>query len=123
MALNDPKTKKVYILFWRPRRKDLRTMTKTPLEKDVEKYLVKQCAKRRWLIYKFLSSETGVPDRIVILPGGVVWFLELKRARGGRLSARQKHIINKLDTLGANVAVLYGHEGVAQWLADRDSER
>lgn len=98
-------------------------MTKTPLEKDVEKYLVKQCAKRRWLIYKFLSSETGVPDRIVILPGGVVWFLELKRARGGRLSARQKHIINKLDTIGANVAVLYGHEGVAQWLADRDSER
>ena len=97
-------------------------MTSTPLEKDVEKYLVKQCAKRRWLTYKFLSSETGVPDRIVILPGGAVWFLELKRARGGRLSARQKHIINKLSTVGANVAVLYGHEDVAQWVAGQDRD-
>lgn len=97
-------------------------MTSPPLEKDVEKYLVRQCAKRRWLNYKFLSTETGVPDRIVILPGGVVWFLELKRARGGRLSARQKHIINKLDNTGANVCVLYGHEDVAQWLAARDGE-
>ncbi len=97
-------------------------MTSTPREKDVEKYLVRQCAKRRWLSYKFLSTETGVPDRIVILPGGVVWFLELKRARGGRLSARQKHIINKLDNTGANVCVLYGHEDVAQWLAARDGE-
>ncbi len=97
-------------------------MTNTPLEKDVEKYLAKQCTKRGWLSYKFLSSETGVPDRIVVLPGGTVWFVELKRARGGRLSARQKHIINKLNNLGANVTVLYGHDGVAQWLADRDGE-
>lgn len=97
-------------------------MTKTPLEKDVEKYLAKQCLRRGWLSFKFLSSETGVPDRIVILPGGTVWFVELKRARGGRLSARQKHIITKLDAIGANVTVLYGHEGVAQWLADRDGD-
>lgn len=97
-------------------------MTRNPLEKDVEKYLAKQCQRRGWLSYKFLSSETGVPDRIVVLPGGAVWFVELKRARGGRLSARQKHIISKLNNTGANVCVLYGREDVAQWLAARDGE-
>lgn len=112
--------KNIYTFLARASERTPKTMNRTPLEKDVEKYLSKQCIKRRWLSYKFLSSGTGVPDRIVILPGGEVWFLEIKRARGGRVSARQKHVINKLTTIGANVAVLYGHEGVTQWLAERD---
>jgi len=35
-------------------------------------------------------GRRGFFDRIVFLPGGVVFFVELKRPRGGRLSEHQK---------------------------------
>jgi Holliday junction resolvase len=49
------------------------------LERDIEKHLVRRVAEHGGVAYKFVSpGRVGVADRIVVLPGGVVWFVELK---------------------------------------------
>ena len=58
-----------------------------------------------------------MPDRIVILPGRQPVFVELK-AVGGRLTALQKAQINRLRDLGQDVRVLYGMDGVDQFLEE-----
>ena len=48
-------------------------------ERDVERYLIKECENRGWLCWKFVSpGRRGVPDRIVIRTGAVA-FVEVKR--------------------------------------------
>ena len=52
-------------------------------EKEIERRVVKMVRERGGLSYKFVSPNTpGVPDRIVITPTGVVWFVELKTDTG-----------------------------------------
>lgn len=67
-------------------------------ERDVERYLVKECEKRGWLCWKFVSpGRRGVPDRVVIRHGGVA-FVEVKR-KGGRVSPLQIRRIEELTRL------------------------
>lgn len=48
-------------------------------ERDIEATVTRYAKSRNCLIYKFSSpSHRGVCDRIIIAPGGVVGFLELK---------------------------------------------
>lgn len=48
-------------------------------EKATEKYLRDEIRKIGGRAYKFVSpGNTGVPDRLVCLPGGKVVFIELK---------------------------------------------
>lgn len=57
---------------------------------------------------KFVSpGNDGVPDRIVVLPGGSVIFIELK-ATTGKLMANQRVQISRLRKQGAVVFVLTG---------------
>ena len=60
-------------------------------------------------------GNSGVPDRIVIFPGGRVVFVELK-TETGRLSALQVAQIRRLERLGADVRVLYGLDDVKEFL-------
>lgn len=55
--------------------------------------------------YKWVSPGTrGVPDRIAILPGGKVIFIEVKRpGMSDGLSIRQKKVIAALDGFGCTV--------------------
>lgn len=67
-------------------------------ERDVERYLIKECEKRGWLCWKFVSpGRRGVPDRVVIRHGGVA-FVEVKR-KGGRVSPLQVRRIEELTRL------------------------
>ena len=67
-------------------------------ERDVERYLIKECEKRGWLCWKFVSpGRRGVPDRIVIRHGAVA-FVEVKR-KGGRVSPLQIRRIEELIRL------------------------
>ena len=67
-------------------------------ERDVERYLIKECEKRGWLCWKFVSpGRRGVPDRIVIRPGAVAG-VEVKR-KGGRVSPLQIRRIEELIRL------------------------
>jgi G:T-mismatch repair DNA endonuclease (very short patch repair protein) len=82
------------------------------LEKDIEAYLVKQVKKRGGLAFKFVSpAHRGVPDRVLIMPGGVVIFVEVK-AETGRLSALQNQTISEMRAVGARVCVVWSRSDV-----------
>jgi len=85
------------------------------LESEIEKKLVREIRKMGGMAYKFVSpGNTGVPDRIVILPG-VITFVELK-TETGRLSPGQKRQIGKLQDLGMKVVVLHGMKELEEFL-------
>lgn len=73
------------------------------LEKEIEARLRRYCDKVGVLCYKFVSpGRKGVPDRILIAPGGRVTFLELK-APGKKLRPLQKYEHERLRKQGARV--------------------
>jgi len=85
-------------------------------ESTVEQKLVKGVKALGGRAYKFVSpGNNGVPDRLVILPGGRVVFVELKTERG-RLSPVQSFQIGVMGRLGCEVQVLYGAEDVIRFL-------
>ena len=68
--------------------------------------------------YKWVSpGHVGVADRIVMLPGGVVWFVELKSSTG-RLSPLQKIFAVDMVRMGMNYMVIRSKEEVDQWFLD-----
>jgi hypothetical protein len=88
----------------------------TPLEKDIEKKLVDVVRKRGGLCLKWVCPGwAGVPDRIVLLPGGRIVFVELKRPKGGVLSERQKWWRRKLIELGFHHWVIWDMTNLEQF--------
>ena len=88
------------------------------LEKDIESFLVRKVREMGGTAYKFVSpGNTGVPDRMVVLPGGKIIFVELK-SETGRLSALQKRQVERLKKLDCDVGVLYGIEQVKEFLKE-----
>lgn len=86
------------------------------LEKEVEKFLVREVKKLGGISFKFISpGNAGVPDRIVILPSGKVIFVELKTDKG-KLTKLQEVQIKKISDLGADARVLRGIEGVKEFI-------
>ncbi|WP_208456780.1 VRR-NUC domain-containing protein [Burkholderia gladioli] len=76
------------------------------LEKTVEAYLVERVRALGGTAYKFTSpARASVPDRIVILPPGRIYFVELKRP-GGKLTRGQEREHEHLRRLGADVRML-----------------
>lgn len=87
-------------------------------ERDVEKKLTEGVKALGGRAYKWVSpGNSGVPDRIVFLPSGRVYFVELKTDRG-TLSEVQKAQIKRLTGLGADVRVLYGEKDVMEFLKE-----
>lgn len=69
-------------------------------EKNIEAKLVKAVKSMGGLAPKFISPGLdGVPDRLVLLPGGKMAFIELK-APGNRLRPLQVRRKSQLETLG-----------------------
>lgn len=91
------------------------------LEKEVEKFLVREVKKIGGISFKFISpGNAGVPDRIVILPNGRVVFVELKTDKG-KLTKLQEVQIKKISDLGADARVLRGIEGVKEFINEIQS--
>lgn len=89
-------------------------------ESTIEARLVREVRKRGGLCYKFTSpGSPGVPDRIVILPGGITVYVELK-TEVGRLANIQKWQISEIQKRGATVRVLKGMEQVLAFLEEVD---
>lgn len=83
----------------------------TPLEKDIERALGRMVGKHGGLCLKWVCPGwAGVPDRIVLLPGGRIIFVELKRPKGGVLSERQKVWAKKLIDLGFQYEQIWDFE-------------
>ena len=77
------------------------------LEKEVESYFVKRAKEEGYLAVKFVPDQKkGMPDRLLLLPRGHVVWVELKRPKGGRLSAIQKYQHQKLRSYGHVVYVV-----------------
>lgn len=88
------------------------------IEKDIERWLGNQLKKLGCIYMKFVSpGNDGVPDRIVILPGGSVIFVELKSTQG-KLMANQRVQISRLRKHGAIVFVLTGKLDAKLFLDD-----
>ncbi len=86
------------------------------LEKDIEKYLIDNVKKLGGRCYKFTSpGNSGVPDRIVFLPGGVIYFVELK-TKSNVPKPHQKVQIRRLTRLGQEVRVLRGLDQVKEFV-------
>ena len=75
-------------------------------EKDIEQNLIDAVQARGGLCLKWVSPGcTGVPDRIVILPGNRIYFIELKKP-GKKSSARQELMQAELKARGCEVQVV-----------------
>lgn len=85
-------------------------------ERDIEQRLVREIRKMGGEAFKWTSpGNDGVPDRIVMLPGGILIFVELK-ADNGRLSSVQKVQIRRIQRLGQDVEVVQGMDGLEEFL-------
>ena len=85
-------------------------------EKQIELKLVEGVKALGGIAYKFVSpGNVGVPDRLVILPGGSVIFVELK-TETGRLGVMQRRQIARLRDRGAEVHVIWGRAGAGDFL-------
>ena len=75
------------------------------MEKDIEAYIKNQVDAMGGLFLKWVCpGNDGVPDRIVLLPGGQILFVEVKRpgTKDGR-TPRQKRVADLLTALGFTV--------------------
>lgn len=55
-------------------------------------------------------GQRGWPDRMMLLPGGRVFFVEFKREKGGVVSAQQKKMIRCIEAVGLSVHVIDTYE-------------
>lgn len=75
-------------------------------ENIIEKYLIEEVKKRGGMAYKFVSpGRANVPDRLCVMPGGRIFFVECK-APTKDLRAAQLREVTRLRKLGAEVFVL-----------------
>ena len=82
------------------------------LEREIEKKLITEVRRLGGRAYKWVSpGSNGVPDRIIIMPGGKIIFTELKTTTG-RLTDLQKMQQRILRQLGCDIRTIYGPEQV-----------
>lgn len=92
------------------------------MEKAVETYLREQVRKAGGLALKLVCPGwTGVPDRLILLPGGRIFFAETKDL-GKTPKRRQKYVHSRLRELGFTVFVPDSKEAVDQMMAYITSE-
>ena len=85
----------------------------TQLEKDIERKLCKEIRFMGGYALKWVSPSTGgVPDRIIVLPGGRVAFAELKRPKGSKVDTLQKYWRRVLLGLGFRHYLVYTEDDV-----------
>lgn len=97
-----------------------RRPTHAELEASLEAYFRRAVRSAGGMLIKLAPTERGVPDRMVLLPGGVLALVELK-ASGGRLSAIQQVWHTRAAELGTEVVVLTGRSQIDEWVRSRFS--
>ena len=79
-------------------------------ESEIEKRIVRKIRSAGGLCLKWVSPGfTGVPDRIILLPGKRIVFAEIKRP-GEDLRPRQKRVRQQIEDLGFTVLRVTGEE-------------
>lgn len=86
------------------------------LEQDIEEKLRKLVKRYKGRCLKWVSpGEAGVPDRIVLLPGGRIVFVETKRPKDGKLSPLQNYWGGTLRSLGFEAWVVWNQDDLADF--------
>lgn len=97
-------------------------MSRGPLESKIEEWLVNQVKQMGGIADKFVSpANPGVPDRLIILPGGKIYFVELK-ANWGRMSNIQKWQRERYIKTGADVRCIKGMEAAKEFVEELKNE-
>ena len=87
-------------------------------ETDIERRLTRAVTKAGGLSLKLISpGRSGVPDRLLVLPGGRVIFAELK-TRQGRPTPLQLHWRDRLRGLGVKSVIIRGDEELEAFLRE-----
>lgn len=87
-------------------------------ESQIESYLRQKVKDLGGIAYKFVSpGNSGVPDRMVLLPGGRTIFVELK-APGKKPTKLQLVQHKRMQGLGHEVRVIDSREQVDAWLQE-----
>ena len=90
-------------------------------EKTLEKKLVAEVKKRNgWAIKLLAGLVSGLPDRLCLLPGGRLFFAEIK-GTGLKPTKIQKFVQDKIRDLGFRVEVVDSTEKLNQILKDYES--
>lgn len=90
-------------------------------ESEIEAIMRRQLISRGCLSWKFVSPGcSGVPDRIVVLPKGQIYFVELK-ADGGRASEIQIYRAEQLQAHGCMYRLVKGRKGVEGFISEIDT--
>jgi hypothetical protein len=75
-------------------------------EKQIEQAVCAYASTKGLLVYKFASpNHLGVPDRVFLVPGGKVFFIEFKR-RGLEMTPMQKREQTRIERMGSFVYVV-----------------
>lgn len=86
------------------------------LEKDIELALGRMVRKHGGMCLKWVCPGwLGVPDRLCLLPGGRLYFVETKRPRGGNRGAMQKKWAEWLTGLGFTHLWIHTKEDIAEF--------
>lgn len=86
------------------------------LEKSLEAQLRIKAKNAGALALKFVSpGKAGVPDRIILVPGGKIFFVEMKRP-GGKLRPLQQKVITDIRKLGFDVFVIDSKDGITDFI-------
>ena len=87
-------------------------------EKEVEQYLVKRVKGVGGKALKFVSpGMAGAPDRLVMMPRGRMWFVELK-APGRKPRKLQEFVFNDFRALGFEVKVFDSKEQIDDFVRE-----
>lgn len=88
------------------------------VEKHIESKLVGYLKKNGGLAIKLYNPFfTGLPDRLLLVPVGRVFFVELK-STGKKQSPRQRYVRNLLAKIGFTVYVLDTEQALQQFIND-----
>ena len=87
-------------------------------ESEIEKALTAKVKARAGMALKFISpGMSGVPDRIVLMPGGVIAFVELK-APGKKMRPLQIKRKKQIEALGFKVYCIDSFKEVDDFTRD-----
>lgn len=93
-------------------------------EREVEAYLRTRVEQAGGRCEKFIPDyDSGMPDRVVMLPGGVLVWAETKKPVGGRLTKLQRYQHDRLRALGQRVEVVWTKEQADQLVDELTAQK
>lgn len=91
-------------------------------ESSVERRLTALVERMGGLSFKWVSpGRRGVPDRIIVMPGGRVYLVEVKRP-GGRPRADQLAVHRRIEKRGVSVYVVDDADAFARDVLGSDEQ-